>query len=161
MMTLHRRCIYVMCLPGMLSAWTNFASLAIQNEPSEEFVISVRTRRLIWIFTGRTYPKVRFLTFRAIWLQFHKRLFAWPQHDIQAIHKSAVSHIVAFRFSNTSHDQCPIVTIHAIHVIWISHTVTQKVLKYFTWPVSNSYHTCNTCDRSFTYRHFAVLKYFV
>ena len=37
-----------------LSAWRNFASLAIQNAPSEDSDQTARTRRLIWIFAGRT-----------------------------------------------------------------------------------------------------------
>ena len=47
-----------------LSAWRNFASLAIQNAPSEESDQTARMRRLIWIFAGRTSPKERFSTLR-------------------------------------------------------------------------------------------------
>ena len=47
-----------------LSAWRNFASLAIQNAPSEDSDQTARMRRLIWIFAGRTCPTVRFLTLR-------------------------------------------------------------------------------------------------
>ena len=50
-----------------LSAWRNFASLAIQIAPSEDSDQTARMRRLIWIFAGRTYLKVRFLTLRLIW----------------------------------------------------------------------------------------------
>ena len=48
------------------STWRNFASLAIQNAPSEDSDQTARMRSLIWIFAGRTSPKVRFLTFRFI-----------------------------------------------------------------------------------------------
>ena len=49
-----------------LSAWRNFASLAIQNPPSEDSDQTAQMRRLIWIFSVRTCPKVRFLTLRLI-----------------------------------------------------------------------------------------------
>ena len=39
----------------------NFASLAIQNAPNEGSDQTVRMRRLIWIFAGRTCLYVRFL----------------------------------------------------------------------------------------------------
>ena len=39
-------------------AWKNFAPLAIQNEHSEDSDQTARMRRLIWIFVGRTCPKV-------------------------------------------------------------------------------------------------------
>ena len=42
--------------------WRNFALLAIQNEHSEYSDQSVQMRRLIWIFAGRTCPKLRSLT---------------------------------------------------------------------------------------------------
>ena len=45
-----------------LSAWRNFASLAIQAAPSEDSDQTARMRMLIGIFTGGTCPKVRFLT---------------------------------------------------------------------------------------------------
>ena len=45
-----------------LSAWRNFASLAIQNAPSEDSDQTAWMRRLIWIFARRTCPKVHFLT---------------------------------------------------------------------------------------------------
>ena len=50
-----------------LSAWRNFASLAIQNVRSEDSDQTTRMRRLLWIFAGRTCPKVRFLTLRLKW----------------------------------------------------------------------------------------------
>ena len=51
-----------------LSAWRNFASLAIQNAPSEDSDQTVRMCRLIWIFAGRTCPNVYVsLTPRIIW----------------------------------------------------------------------------------------------
>ena len=40
----------------------NFASFAIQNAPSENSDQTARMRRLVWIFAGRTWPEVRFLT---------------------------------------------------------------------------------------------------
>ena len=45
--------------------WSNkeTASLAIQNAPSKESDQIVRTCRLIWIFAGRTCPKVHFLMY--------------------------------------------------------------------------------------------------
>ena len=45
-----------------LSAWRNFASLAIQNAASEDSDQTARKRRLIWNFAGRPCPKVGFLT---------------------------------------------------------------------------------------------------
>ena len=51
-----------------LTAWRNFASLGIQNAPSEDSDQTVRMRRLIWIFAGRTCMKVRFLTLRLVCL---------------------------------------------------------------------------------------------
>ena len=39
------------------STWKNFASLAIQNVPSEDSDQTVRMSRLIWIFAGCTCPK--------------------------------------------------------------------------------------------------------
>ena len=45
-----------------LSEWRNFASLAIQNAPSEDSDHIARMRRMIWVFSGGTCPKVRFLT---------------------------------------------------------------------------------------------------
>ena len=45
-----------------LAAWRNHASLAIQNAHSEDSDQTVRTNKLIWIFAGRTCPKVCFLT---------------------------------------------------------------------------------------------------
>ena len=47
-----------------VSAWRNFASFACQKAPSEDSDQTARMCRLIWIFAGRTYLKVRFLTFR-------------------------------------------------------------------------------------------------
>ena len=49
-----------------LSAWRNFASLAIQNAPSEDSDQTAHLRSLIWIFAGRTCQKVRFLTLRPL-----------------------------------------------------------------------------------------------
>ena len=55
--------IHAVWLESSLSARRNFASLAIRNAPSEDSDQTARMRRLIWIFAGRTHPKVRFLTF--------------------------------------------------------------------------------------------------
>ena len=49
-----------------LSAWRNSASLGILNVPSEDSDQTTRMRSLIWIFAGRTCPKVRFLMLRYI-----------------------------------------------------------------------------------------------
>ena len=49
-----------------MSAWRYLASLSIQNALSEDSDQTTRKRRLIWIFAGRTCPKVRFLTLRDI-----------------------------------------------------------------------------------------------
>ena len=43
-----------------LSAWWNYASLAIKNVPSEDSDQPAWMRRLIWIFAGRISQKVRF-----------------------------------------------------------------------------------------------------
>ena len=44
-----------------LSAWRNVAFLVIQKAPSEDSGQTARMRRLIWIFAGRTFPKLSFL----------------------------------------------------------------------------------------------------
>ena len=49
---------------SLLSAWRNFFALAIQNAPSEDYVQTACKHNLIWIFSWRTCPKVRFLTSR-------------------------------------------------------------------------------------------------
>ena len=51
-------------LESALSAWRNIASLATQYAHREDSDQTVRMRRLIWIFAGRTCPKVRSLTLR-------------------------------------------------------------------------------------------------
>ena len=51
-------------LQSSLSACRNFAVLAIQNAQNEDSDLTVRMRRLIWVFAGRTYRKVRFMTLR-------------------------------------------------------------------------------------------------
>ena len=40
-------------LASSLSAWSNFASLTVQNAPSEDSDETVRMLKLIWIFAGR------------------------------------------------------------------------------------------------------------
>ena len=47
-----------------LYAWWKFASLAIQNAPSEYADQTARMRRLIWVFALLKSPMVWFLTFR-------------------------------------------------------------------------------------------------
>ena len=42
----------------------HFVPMAIQNAPGEDSDQTARMRSLIWIFTGRTSPKVRFLSLR-------------------------------------------------------------------------------------------------
>ena len=49
------------------STWINFSFLLIQNAPSGNSDQTVRIRRLIWIFAGRTGPNVRFLTLQFKW----------------------------------------------------------------------------------------------
>ena len=76
--------IFDICIPLWTATWENipfdmcaqsdqslccpngkhFASLAIQNAHGEDSDQTARMRRLIWIFAGRTYPQVRFLTSR-------------------------------------------------------------------------------------------------
>ena len=48
----------------LLSAWGNFVSFPIQNASSDDSDQTARMRMLIWFFSGRKCPKVRFLTFR-------------------------------------------------------------------------------------------------
>ena len=62
--------IHEVWLESSLSSRRNFASLAIQNASSEDSDQTARMRSLIWIFTGRTSSKVRFMTFRLIHTQF-------------------------------------------------------------------------------------------
>ena len=69
---------HAVLLKSSLSAWRNFAFLAVQNAPSEESDHTAPLRRLIWIFAGSKYPKVRFLTLRDI--------FCNCQH-VQAIYR--------------------------------------------------------------------------
>ena len=57
-----------------LSAWRKFASLAIQNAHSEDSDQTARMHRLIWIFSGCTYPKVHFLTLRLIYVTGNERV---------------------------------------------------------------------------------------
>ena len=54
-------CAFAQSDQSSLSESRNFAPLAIQNESSENSDQTARTRRLIWIFTGRTCPTVHFL----------------------------------------------------------------------------------------------------
>ena len=49
-----------------LSTRRHFAPLAIQNAHNEDSNQTAWMRRLIWIFAGRTCPKVRFLTLRLV-----------------------------------------------------------------------------------------------
>ena len=63
---LKSACAFAQSDQSSLSAWRNFASLAIQNASSEDSDQTARMRRLIWIFAGRTCPKLRFLTLRPI-----------------------------------------------------------------------------------------------
>ena len=56
-----------------LSAWRNFAPLVIQNALGEDSDQTVRTHRLIWIFSVRTCPKIRLLfLFRYILISIKK-----------------------------------------------------------------------------------------
>ena len=60
------------------TAYRNFASLVTQNAPSEDSDQTARMRRLIWIFAGRTYQKVRLLALRFKCLcavEFHHCVF--------------------------------------------------------------------------------------
>ena len=65
------------------SAWRNFASLAIQNAPSEDSDQIARMRRLIWIFAGRTCHDVRFLTLRFNW--FATGIFDTLSHRVTCL----------------------------------------------------------------------------
>ena len=67
--TLIRLRIRAVWLESSLSAWKSLASVPIENAASEYSGQTARMRRLIWIITGRTSPKVRFLTLRLIWSQ--------------------------------------------------------------------------------------------
>ena len=58
--------IHAVRLESSLSAWRNFGPLAIKNMPTEDSDQTVWMCRVIWIFAGRTYSKVRFLTLRLI-----------------------------------------------------------------------------------------------
>ena len=51
-----------------LSAWRNFAVMAIQNAHRKDSDQTAHSRSLIWIFTGRPCLKVRFLTLRFKWV---------------------------------------------------------------------------------------------
>ena len=57
-------CIHTVSSESSLSAWRNFAALAIQNAPIEDYDQTARMRRLTWIFAERTYLKVHFLTLK-------------------------------------------------------------------------------------------------
>ena len=59
---------------SVMSAWGNFASFTIQNAPSDDSGQTSRMRSLIWIFAGRTCPKIRFMTLRLIELYNIKTL---------------------------------------------------------------------------------------
>ena len=62
---------------SLLSVGRNFASLAIQNLPSEDSDQPVHMRRLIWIFTGPTCPTVHFLMLWHILLIFQYFFPSW------------------------------------------------------------------------------------
>ena len=64
--SLHIRAVWS---ESSLSAWRNIASLAIQNEHSEDSEKIARMRRLIWIFAGCACSKVCFLSLRLKWKQ--------------------------------------------------------------------------------------------
>ena len=51
-------------LESSFAAWRHFASFGIQNAPGDDSDQTARGCRLIWIFTGHTRCKVRFLTLR-------------------------------------------------------------------------------------------------
>ena len=52
---LNSNCTSALCRwESSLSTWRNFASLAMQNVPSEDFDQTARVRSLIWIFAGHT-----------------------------------------------------------------------------------------------------------
>ena len=55
--------IRAVCSESPSSAWKNFAFIAIQFHPVK---IQISLRRLIWIFAGHTYSKLRFLMLRFI-----------------------------------------------------------------------------------------------
>ena len=54
-------CLSSQSHPSLLSAWRNFASLAVQNAHGADSEQTARMLRLIWIFAGCSCPKVRFL----------------------------------------------------------------------------------------------------
>ena len=61
-----------------LSAWSNFASLAIQNAPSEDSDQTAQMRSLIWIFAGRICREILFV--RCGSYLFFVRLLTWYYH---------------------------------------------------------------------------------
>ena len=75
---LKSACASVQSDQSSFSAKRNFASLAIQSASSENSDQTVPMRRLVWLFTGRTYLKVRFLTQRLIWFQDNDLFFSRP-----------------------------------------------------------------------------------
>ena len=79
-------------LESVLSTWRNFASMAIRNAPSED---SDQTAR-IWIFAGRTCPKVRFLTLQLIWYKFNPN---WKKYN-KVIKGNGIS-IILFQDGDT------------------------------------------------------------
>ena len=60
-------CIHTIWLESSLSTWRNFASLAIQNVPSEDSDQSARMCRLIWTLAEHICLKLHFLT---LWFTF-------------------------------------------------------------------------------------------
>ena len=73
--------IHAAWLKSSLSAWRNFASLAIQNAPSEDSDQTARMRSLIRIFAGRTCSKFFFrLTLWFIFTRLCKHLSYGPRH---------------------------------------------------------------------------------
>ena len=62
---------------SFLSAWRNFASLAIQNVPNEDSDQNAKLHRLIWIFAECTYLKVCFQVYALNWTVLILKLAWW------------------------------------------------------------------------------------
>ena len=109
-----------------LSACRNFASLAIQNAPSEDSDQTARMRRLIWIFVGCTFRKYTFWRCGSI---------DWVSFEFNRLHETGEQYVEpCFLFC------------------WIANKRKQKAYEFFTKykinssiPTGQYLHLCKQC----------------
>ena len=96
------------------SAWRNFASLVIQNAPSEDSDQTAWIIRLIWIFAELAYLKVHFLTLQLNYSWSSSQLSSCQELWIKGTHKEIIKFTIFYY------------TIHSIknvlNDIWLAFT---------------------------------------